>query len=283
MGAVQHLATLTRAQVSLIRQLLRDKRIRSRERAFVLEGTKSCLDLIDRYPQSILSLIVSPRFLRAETEADRRVRAKLPVRQFVCPDVGFEKLTDVEATQGILAVVRQPEWDETKVFGRTSVLGIYGDRLQDPANVGAIIRTAAALNLTGVWLSADSADPFSPKVVRATAGTILNLPVFHTRDFRTFSSYGCEIYSAVLASADIVPIRSILTIPSRLMIAVGNEGAGLDPDIVKASNVVFSIPLAEGVESLNVAATAAISAFYFSGLQLESVVGSMRSRRSGSV
>jgi RNA methyltransferase, TrmH family len=279
-GAVQHLAALTRAQASLIRQLLRDKKTRSKEGAFVLEGTKACLDLIHRHPQSILSLVVSPRFLCVEDEADRRVRMKLHAHQFVCPDAGFEKLTDVEMPQGILAVVRQPGWDEATVFGRTSVLGIYGDRLQDPANVGAIIRTAAALNLSGLWLSADSADHFSPKVVRATAGTILSLPIFHTRNFQAFSSYGCEIYSAVLAAADIVPIRSIQTIPSRLMIAVGNEGAGLAPDIVKVSNVRFSIPLAKGVESLNVAATAAISAFYFSGLRLDSDVGSIRSCRS---
>ncbi|HEX6725882.1 MAG TPA: RNA methyltransferase [Nitrospira sp.] len=280
MGAVQRLPVLTRAQASLIRQLLRDKKTRSKEGAFVLEGTKSYLDLIHRHPHSILSLIVSPRFLCVEAEADRRARTKLPARQFVCPDAAFEKLTDVQMPQGILAVVRQPRWDEAQVFGRTSALGIYGDRLQDPANVGAIIRTAAALNLSGVWLSADSADHFSPKVVRATAGTILSLPVFHARDFRAFSSYGCEIYSAVLASADMVPLRSIRTIPNRLMIAVGNEGRGLAPDIVKASSVRFSIPLAEGVESLNVAATAAISAFHFSGLRLDVGVGSMRSRRS---
>ncbi len=277
MGAVQHLPALTRAQASLIRQLLRDKKTRSKEGAFVLEGAKSCLDLIHRHSQSILSLIVSPRFLRVEAEADRRTRTKLPAPQFVCSDAGFEKLTDVEMPQGIMAVVRQPDWDEAQVFERTSVLGIYGDRLQDPANVGAIIRTAAALNLSGVWLSADSADHFSPKVVRATAGTILSLPVFHTRNVQAFSSYGCEIYSAVLTSADIVPLRSIRTVPRRLMIAVGNEGAGLAPDIVKASRVRFSIPLADGVESLNVAATAAISAFYFSGLRLDSGVGSMRS------
>ena len=280
MGAVQHLAALTRAQASLIRQLLRDKKTRSKEGAFVLEGTKACLDLIHRHPQSIISLVVSPRFLCVESEADRTVRMKLHAHQFVCPDAAFEKLTDVQMPQGILAVVRQPRWDEAQVFGRTSALGIYGDRLQDPANVGAIIRTAAALNLSGVWLSADSADHFSPKVVRATAGTILSLPVFHARDFQAFSSYGCEIYSAVLAAADIVPIRSIQTIPSRLMIAVGNEGAGLASDIVRVSNVRFSIPLAKGVESLNVAATAAISAFYFSGLRLDSDVGSMRSCRS---
>lgn len=279
-GAVPKLPALTRAQASLIRQLFRDKKTRSREGAFVLEGTKFCLDLIHRHPQSILSLIVSPRFLRTETEADRKVRTKLSVRQFVCPDAGFEKLTDVEMPQGLLAVVRQPRWDEEQVFKQSRVFGIYGDRLQDPANVGAIIRTAAALNLSGVWLSADSADHFSPKVIRATAGTILSLPVFQARDFRAFSSYGCDIYSAVLASVDRVSIRNIRAIPNRLMIAVGNEGAGLDPDIVKASRVRFSIPLAEGVESLNVAATAAISAFHFSGLRLESECGSARTQRS---
>jgi TrmH family RNA methyltransferase len=279
-GGVPHLPPLTRAQALLIRQLLRDKKTRSSEGAFVLEGTKFCLDLIHRDPQSILSLIVSPRFLSIETEADRRVRTKLPACQFVCPDADFDKLTDVEMPQGILAVVRQPRWDAVQVLSQSRVLGIYGDRLQDPANVGTIIRTAAALNLSGVWLSTDSADHFSPKVVRATAGTILSLPVFPAQDFRAFSSYGCEIYSAVLASADRVPIRSIRRVPSRLMVAVGNEGAGLAPDIVQASRVRFFIPLAEGVESLNVAATAAISAFYFGGLRLHAEVGSRRSRDS---
>ena len=271
---------LTRAGASQIRQLLRDKKARSREGAFVLEGAKFCRDLIHQSPQAILSLIVSPRFLCVETEADRRARTKLPASQFLCPDADFDKLTDVEMPQGILAVVRQPRWDEAHVLKQSHVLGLYGDRLQDPANVGAIIRTAAALNLSGVWLSADSADHFSQKVVRATAGTILSLPVFHTRDFRTFSSYGCEIYSAVLDSAARIPIRRIRAIPSRLMVAVGNEGAGLTPDIVKASRVRFSIPLAEGVESLNVAATAAISAFYFSGLRLDSDGGSRGSGHS---
>jgi RNA methyltransferase, TrmH family len=268
--AVPHLRALTRSQGSLIRRLLRDRNIRSQEGVFVVEGTKSCLDLIARHARSIHSLVLSPRYLRAETDADRQVRSQLPACQFVCPDTVFEKLTDVEMPQGMLAVVRQPRWDEGQVFNQAKVLGIYADRLQDPANVGAIIRTAAALNLSGVWLSAGCADPFGPKVVRATAGSILSLPVFWGREFRIFPSYGCELYSAVLPSADRVSIRNIQKIPSRLMIAVGNEGAGLAPDVVAASRVKFSIPLADGMESLNVAATAAISAFYFCGLPLDS-------------
>lgn len=280
MDVSPQLKALTRTQASLVRRLLRDKKTRSGEGAFVVEGAKSCLDLVHRYPQSILSLIVSPRFLCVETEADRRARTKLSAHQFVYPDADFEKLTDVEMPQGVLAVVRQPRWDEARVLRQSRVLGIYGDRLQDPANVGAIIRTAAALSLSGVWLSADSADHFNPKVVRATAGTILSLPVFPNRDVRAFSSYGCEIYSAVLASADRVPIGSIRTKPSRLMIAVGNEGAGLASDIVMASRVRFSIPVAEEVESLNVAATVAISAFYFTTLPLDSKLRSAHPQHS---
>ena len=270
MDAEPRLRALTRAQGSLIRRLLRDKKIRSQEGAFVVEGTKSCLDLIARRPYAIRNLVLSPRYLRAETDLDRQVRTQLPACQCVCSDTEFEKLTDVEMPQGILAVVKQPRWDEAQVFTQSRVLGIYADRLQDPANVGAIIRTAAALNLSGVWLSAECADPFSPKVVRATAASILNLPVFRGQEIRVFPRYGCEMYSAVLPSADIVSIRKIQRIPSRLVIAVGNEGAGLAPDVVAASHIKFSIPLADGMESLNVAATAAISAFYFSGLPLDS-------------
>ena len=270
MGATQQLQTLTRAQGFLIRQLLREKTVRSKEGAFVVEGAAHCLDLISHYPQAIRSLLVSHSYLRVETDANRAIRSELLTRQFLCSDLVFEQVTDVETPQGILAVVQQPQWDEGQVLGRSRVLGIYGDRLRDPANVGAIIRTAAALNLSAVWLSHDSADHFSPKVVRATAGTLLALPIFRTTDLRTVTLSECRIYSAVLSSTDRVPIREIRTVPSRLLVAVGNEGAGLSSEIMKASQIRFSIPLAEGVESLNVAATVAISAFYFSGLPIDS-------------
>lgn len=272
MGAGLHLQTLTRAQGALIRQLLRDKTVRSKEGAFVVEGATHCLDLISQHPQAIRSLLISPSYLRIECDADRTTRLKLQGRQFLCSDLVFQRLTDVETPQGILAVVQQPQWDEGHIFRRSRVLGIYGDRLRDPANVGAIIRTAAALDLSGVWLSHDSVDHFSPKVVRATAGTLLALPVFYTRDIRTFALHGCELYSALLPTADSVPLRNIRTIPSRLLFAVGNEGTGLSQDVVKASSIRFFIPLAEGVESLNVAASVAISAFYFSGLPNDSHV-----------
>jgi TrmH family RNA methyltransferase len=260
------LRPLTRAHGALIRGLLREKKTRTSEGAFVIEGANACRDVLRRHSDRLLSLILSPQYLHTEHNTDREIRSQLPVRQFTCADSVFATLSDVEVPQGILAVVRQPEWDEEKVLNQASVLGIYGERLQDPANVGTIIRTAAALNLTGLWLSPDSADCFNPKVVRATAGTILTVPIFRVKDAKAFHQSGCSLYAAVVPAPDTISLRTIRHVPRRLVIAVGNESQGLTPATVKACSLRFSIPLARDVESLNVAATVAIASFILSGL-----------------
>ena len=270
MSGPTSLQALTRRHGTLIRELLHDKHVRGQEGAFIIEGAKSCRDLIQYHPQAILSLTLSPRYLDTEDTEARAARVALNSRQFTCSDTVFDRLSDVESPQGILAVVRQPQWDEDYLLGQPKVLGVFGDRLRDPANVGTIIRTAAALNLTGLWLSADSADPFGPKVVRAASGTVLTLPVFYGADPQRLINQGCMIYSALVPQPGIVSLRSIRTIPRRLVIALGNEGEGLADSIVSLSTVRFAIPLARAVESLNVAATAAIAGFYLSELPASS-------------
>ena len=260
------LVPLTRAHSALIRNLLRDNKVRNSEDAFVIEGVHACRDILRYYSSAIRSLTVTPRYLQHEGAADREFRSKLPTKQYTCSDAVFEKLSDMESPQGILAVVQQPQWDEDKVLGRERICGVYGEQLRDPANVGTIIRTAAALDLAGLWLSHDSADCFSPKVVRSTAGAVLSLPIFRAKDIRKFSERGCAIYSAVVPSVGAISLRQIQQIPSRVIIAVGNESRGLTEATLRASRVRFSIPLARAVESLNVAATVAISSFYLSGL-----------------
>ena len=269
MGIVTPLQALTRRYSTLIGRLIKDKTVREQEGAFVLEGAKFCCDLIRSNPQAILGLVLSPRYLQVEDEVARTARSKVTASQFSCSDILFDKLSDVGAPQGILAVVRMPQWNEDHLLRQSRVLGLYGDRLRDPANVGVIIRTAAALNLTGLWLGHDSADPFSPKVVRAAAGTVLSLPIFRGADAQVFARYRCEMYAALLPAGDTISLRSICKIPHRLVIAVGSEGEGLSRDIADRASVKFAIPLSRNVESLNVAATAAISAFYLSELPAE--------------
>ncbi len=265
-SATASLRVLTRRQSNLTRNLIRQKHARVQEGAFVIEGAKFCHDLIEHHPQAIQSLILSPHYLHTEDTKAREARVALKISQFTCSDAEFERLSDVETSQGILAVVRQPQWDERSLLEQPRVLGLYGDRLRDPANVGTIIRTAAALNLSGVWLSGDSADPFSPKAVRAAAGTVMSLPVFPVADARVFMKYHCVVYAAVPPSPNVFPLRKIRTIPSRLVVALGNEGQGVAEQIMGIAALKFTIPLAREIESLNVAATAAIAAFYLADL-----------------
>lgn len=262
------LRPLPRAYAAFIRQLSRERRVRASEAAFVVEGIRACGDLIRSYPNQIRSVVVSSAYLRQEATAGRADRALLDVVQYSCSDEIFTKLSDVEAPQGLLVVVHMPTWTEADGLGCPQLLGVYGERLQDPANVGTIIRTAAGLGLSGVWLSKDSIDCYHPKVVRGTAGAILAMPVFQGVTLSNLSEAGCSIYAAVVSGDDAVELTAVRNRAARSIIAVGNESQGLDPVTVSAATCRFSIPLTNRVESLNVAASVAIAAYHFAGLPL---------------
>jgi TrmH family RNA methyltransferase len=166
-------------------------------------------------------------------------------------------------------VVRRPSWDEGEVLRRPTVFGIFGEQLQGPANVGAIIRTAAALNASALWLTPESADVYQPKVVRATSGVLLALPIFIAGDVSGLIRQGCRIFAAEVAGVKTVPIDEIHQVPPKLILAVGNESRGLSAQLRKQATTRFTIPLSRDVESLNVAAVVAIATFYLSRLPRE--------------
>lgn len=232
----------------------------------MVEGTHAVRDLLTRYPEQILTIVIAHGYLLKESQRDRLVRLATSAQQYTCTDVQFSKLSDLDAPQGILAVVRQPIWDEGELLKQSSVLGIFGEQLQDPTNVGAIIRTAAALDASALWLTPQSADVYHPKVVRATSGVLLALPIFSARDVSGLIRQGCQIFAAEVTGDGAVPIDEIQQAPRKLVFAVGNESRGLSAQIRRQATTRFTIPLSRGIESLNVAATAAIATFYFSRL-----------------
>ncbi len=260
------LPILTRAQGSYIRELLQERRVRAAEGAFIVEGVHAVRDLLTRYPEQILTVVMAEGYLLKEGEHDRLVGLPVSVQQYFCPDSQFSKLSDLEAPQGILAVARQPTWDEAAILRLPTVMGIFGEQLQDPANVGAIIRTAAALNVSALWLTPESADIYHPKVVRSTSGALLALPIFFTKDVSGLIQQGCQIFTAEVAGGGTVLIDEIRQVPRKLVFAVGNESRGLSSQIRTQATTRFTIPLSRDVESLNVAATVAIATFYFSRL-----------------
>jgi len=260
------LPALTRAQGLRLRALLQDKQVRAKESAFVVEGAKAVRDLLVRFPRYILRLVMTPTYLAREDAAVRRLRSEVTAKQYSCSESFFGKLSGLDSPPGILAVVQQATWDEEAVLSQSTVLGIFGEQLQDPANVGAIIRTAAALHIDALWLTRDSADVYHPKVVRATSGALLSLPIFEAHDLSRFIHHGCRIYAADIPGHGATPIDEIGEVPRKLILAVGSEGRGLSTETRKAATLRFTIPLSRDVESLNVAATVAITTFHLSRL-----------------
>ena len=232
----------------------------------MVEGAHAVRDLLTRYPEEILTIVSAHGYLPKEGQSDRLVRLASSAQQYYCADLQFSKLSDLDSPQGILAVVRQPTWNEEIILRQPTVLGIFAEQIQDPANVGAIIRTAAALNVSGLWLTPESADVYHPKVVRATSGVLLALPIFVAKDVSGLIRQGCQIFAAEVTGDRTVPIDEIHQVPRKLVLAAGNESRGLSAQIRRQATTRFTIPLSRDIESLNVAATVAIATFYFSRL-----------------
>lgn len=231
-----------------------------------MEGAKSVRDLLLARPTTIQMIVVSDHYGKRESQSDRRLREAKNIPSYICPDHTFASLSGLETPEGVLAVTRQPQWNEREIFEQTEILGLYGERIQDPANVGAIIRTAAALNVSALWLTPDSADIYNPKVVRATSGAVLSLPIFEAPDMGRFVREKCAIYAAVAGGEGSVHMESLKTIPLRCIVALGNESRGISERTVELAACRFTIPLARNVESLNVAATAAIALYHLGQL-----------------
>jgi TrmH family RNA methyltransferase len=120
-----------------------------------------------------------------------------------------------------------------------------------------------------MWLTPESADVYHPKVVRATSGALLALPIFSTKDVSGLIRQGCRIFAAEVTGPKATLIDEIHHAPRKLVFAVGNESRGLSALTRKQASTRFTIPLSRDVESLNVAATVAIATFYFSRLPKE--------------
>lgn len=181
------------------------------------------------------------------------------IRLAVMPDELMQRISDTEASQGVIALVEPPEWTPEQLFGECALV-IVLDGLQDPGNAGAIARAAEAFGATGAIFLKGTASPFNPKTLRAAAGSLFRLPFLHGMDpapSRTaFEERRVKIYAAVPPRAG-TEVRSIgdadLAAPTALII--GNEGRGVSTGWSGAEGV--SIPTV-AVESLNAAMAAGI-------------------------
>jgi TrmH family RNA methyltransferase len=164
----------------------------------------------------------------------------------------FGTLTELPSSSGILAIVAIPQAPEAARHGAILAL----DGVQDPGNVGTILRTAAAAGVAQVWLGACCADAWSPRVLRAGMGAHFVVPVLERVDLPSaLAAHAGETLVTTLAQSQ--PFYRY-RFPSDFVLVMGSEGAGVSPAILAAADQRVRLPMAPGVESLNVAAASAI-------------------------
>ncbi len=195
------------------------------------------------------------RTARGSTLVEDLMAHAVPVEELT--DSGLADLADTDSPQGILAVVEPPRFDAKAIVPRNGFPVIVLDGVQDPGNVGAILRTAFALGSPGALLLKGTADVSNPKVMRAGMGATLRLPTAKV-EVGTLRRWAKQ-HDVTLwaAGSDGTPIRRVAP-PERLAIAVGSEGAGVSPAVAALCEREVTIPLARGAESLNVAVAAGI-------------------------
>jgi TrmH family RNA methyltransferase len=171
-----------------------------------------------------------------------------------------ETLSETETTQGIFAVCKKRDSKNSLAQSKTFLLI---DRVQDPGNIGTMIRTADAAGIDAVVLGKGSADPYNPKVLRAAQGShfhvdIIQLPLEEA--IQTFKEHHLPVYGTALQNAtnyrDIQPSK-------RFAVLVGNEGSGVSQELLALTDQNVYIPIYGKTESLNVAVAAGILLYHF--------------------
>jgi TrmH family RNA methyltransferase len=162
----------------------------------------------------------------------------------------FDALAETKSPQNVIALFERPRFDLRVLFARETSIVIALDGVQDPGNVGTIVRLGAAFDANGVALLPGCADAFGPKAIRSSAGAILTVPVVN-----------CSIDELLAQGWDVVAAdaRGEVTDPpsKKAILAFGSEGSGLSPAIATVARTI-AIRMSTRMESLNVASSAAI-------------------------
>ena len=201
------------------------------------------------------------------TEEARERIHRNPETEHKLEDVGYEtvskevfaKISDTRTPQGVLCVVRRPDYSLEQLLMAENPLLMMLENLQDPGNLGTIIRTGEAAGITGVMMNAGTVDLFNPKTIRATMGSVFRVPFLYVDDLpqtvERLHQGGIRVYAAHLGGKIYYDDVSFLE-PTAFL--VGNEGNGLTEGTASLADQYLKIPMEGRIESLNAAVAASL-------------------------
>lgn len=235
------------AQIKNIIQLNTRGKARREQSLFVVEGIKMFREAPKGWVQKVY---ITDELYSAETW-----RKELETYSFeIVEERVFRQMSDTKTPQGILTVLRQPSYSVDEIICRQSPLLIILEDLQDPGNLGTILRTAEGAGADGIFLTRNCVDLFNPKTIRSTMGSIYRMPFKYMDNAGEFVDIlrdrGISVYAAHLAGKNSYDQEDY---SGGTAFLIGNEGNGLSEALTEKASHLIQIPMQGEVESLNAA------------------------------
>lgn len=239
---------------------LKIKKYSVRNNAFLCEGVRFVEEAL-MSGAKLKYCLCSESLHNDRVDVILKTMAKRDIDVYMIKGELMEQICDTESPQGIAAVIERVDYDTSKLYKKADFL-VIADKIQDPGNLGTIIRTADAAGAQGVIVSEGTADPYSSKVLRSTMGSIFHLPVVQVPDIacaiEQMKSSGFKVYVTCIKDAS--PYYMV-DYNGKIAIVIGNEANGVDKNIIQHADRLVKIPMPGHAESLNAAVAGGILMF----------------------
>lgn len=245
------------SQIKRIQRIQKSARFRRQERCFVAEGWKLTKEALRRH--MVQAVYISENAKREWQKCKESENAAMSVPVEVVSDKVFEELSDTVTPQGVLSVVTMPVYERTQLTSGAQAALLCLEDIQDPGNMGTMIRTAEGAGMTGIVVSGGCVDLFNPKVVRAAMGALFRMPFYlcgnMTEEAEKLHKEGFTLYAAHLRGS---VLYTEADYAGKTGILIGNEANGLSEEVSRQADCKVRIPMEGELESLNAAVSAAL-------------------------
>lgn len=233
-------------------KLLHKKKDRWKQKKFFIEGIRSVEQCI-KSDGKIVHIVYSSELLSRDGENFLSDIENENYDFYKIPGKIFKEISDTDNPQGVLAVVEFNECELKSAYKENNFFIIL-DRVQDPGNLGTIIRTADAFGANGVIVTSGCVDVYNPKTIRATMGSIFQIPIVHIGDIiEVIDILKSKNINIISSSLDTDKYSYDIDFKSDCALVVGNEAKGISDEVIDASDKLVKIPMAGEAESLNAA------------------------------
>ena len=243
---------ITSRENETIKMIKKMKNKKYRNNCFIIEGTKMLEEAIDESANIQLIVICENAIIDLDISEYKTIEVTKKI---------FDELTDVVTPQGVLAIIKIDNTESEINLSQDYILALDG--IQDPGNLGTIIRTADSANLKQIIVSKNTVDAYSSKVIRSTMGGIFRVKIIEVDDLnetlKSLQGNGFEIVTTSLATEN-----SIYDVNySKKVVIIGNEANGVSKEIQDISNIKVKIPMLGKTESLNASVAAGIMIYEY--------------------